>query len=138
MSKQQTCEERIDENMQHTEQHIRALLTVAFNEQNDLDDEDADDVELLRYINNNDIVDTDLFEYPLGTDIRKSYRIHLSTGGPASFIEVITDTYNEIIDVYYHFQDWFDGAKRKVNETSPIYRYVVSVLEEYKEDYYNK
>jgi len=138
MSKQQTCEQRIDENMQHTEQHIRALLTVAFNEQNDLDDEDADDVELLRYINNNDIVDTDLFEYPLGTDIRKSYRIHLSTGGPASFIEVITDTYNEIIDVYYHFQDWFDGAKRKVNETSPIYRYVVSVLEEYKEDYYNK
>lgn len=138
MSKQQTCEQRIDENMQHTEQHIRALLTVAFNEQDDLDDEDADDVELLRYINNNDIVDTDLYEYPLGTDIRKSYRIHLSTGGPASFIEVITDTYNEIIDVYYHFQDWFDGAKRKVNETSPIYRYVIGVLEEYKEINYNK
>jgi len=138
MSKQQTCEQRIDENMQHTEQHIRALLTVAFNEQNDLDDEDADDVELLRYINNNDIVDTDLFEYPLGVDIRKSYRIHLSTGGPASFIEVITDIYDEIIDVYYHYQDWFDGAKRKVNETSPIYRYVMGMLEDHKEIYYNK
>jgi len=138
MSEQKNCEQRIDENMKDTELHIRALLTVAFNEQDDLDDEDTDDVELLKYINNNDIVDTDLYEYPLGTDIRKSYRIHLSTGGPASFIEVITDTYDEIIDVYYHYQDWFDGAKRKVNETSPIYRYAMSVLEEHKEIYYNK
>lgn len=138
MDKQKTCEQRIDENMQNTEQHIRALLTAAFHEQNDLDNEDADDVALLKYINDNDIVDTDLWEYPLGTDIHKSYRIHLSTGGPASFIEVITDVYDEIIDVYYHYQDWFDGAKRKVNETSPIYRYVIGVLEDHKEIYYNK
>jgi len=133
MSKQENCEQRIDENMKSTEQHIRALLTVAFNEQDDLDDEDPDDVELLRYINNNDIMDTDLWEYPLGTDIRKIYKIHLSWGGPSSFIEVITDLSNEIMDIYYHYQDWFDGAKRKVDEKSPIYRYVMGMLEQYRD-----
>ena len=39
---------------------------------------------------------------------------------------------DNIENVYYHFQDWFDGAKRKVDETSPIYRYAIHMLEEIK------
>ena len=126
------CEQRIQERMDYTELHIKAMFTVAHDEMDDLDDEDSDDMEVLRYINTNDVSDTDIYEYALGTDIHKNYRIHLSTGGPASFIEVITDLDDEIMDVYYHFQDWFDGAKRKVDETSPIYRYAIHMLEEIK------
>ncbi len=129
MTTQLNCEQRIQESMEYTELHIKAMLAVAHNEIDNLDDEDEDDMEILKYINNNDINDTDLYEYGLGIDIHKSYRMHLSTGGPASFIEVITDDQNEIINIYYHFQDWFDGAKRKVDETSPIYRYAMTMLE---------
>lgn len=129
MEENKNCEQRIQESMEYTELHIKAMLAVAHNEIDDLDDEDEDDMEILKYINNNDINDTDLYEYSLGIDIHKSYRMHLSTGGPASFIEVITDLEDEIINIYYHFQDWFDGAKRKVDETSPIYRYAMTMLE---------
>ena len=124
-----SCEQRILESMDYTELHIKAMLVVAHSEIDDLDDEDSDDMKVLQYINTNDVNDTDIYEYALGIDIHKSYRIHLSTGGPASFIEVITDLEDEIIDVYYHFQDWFDGAKRKVEENSPIYRYAMMMLE---------
>ena len=129
MQEHKNCEQRIQESMDHTELHIKAMFAVAHNEIDNLDDEDSDDMEVLRTINNDDISDTDLYEYGLGIDVKKHYRIHLSTGGPASFIEVITDTDNEIIDVYYHFQDWFDGAKRKVDENSAIYRYAFTMLE---------
>lgn len=123
------CEQRIRESMDYTELRIKAMLAVAHNEIDDLDDEDSDDMEVLRTINNDDINDTDIYEYALGIDIHKHHRIHLSTGGPASFIEVITDDQDGIINVYYHFQDWFDGAKRKVEESSPIYRYAMMMLE---------
>jgi len=129
MQENKNCEQRIQESMDYTELHIKSMFAVAHNEIDDLDDEDPDDIEVLRYINTNDINDTDIYEYSLGTDIHKNYRIHLSTGGPASFIEVITTLEDEIIDVYYHFQDWFDGAKRKVDEDSSIYRYAMMILE---------
>lgn len=129
MTKELNCEQRIQESQEYTELHIKAMFAVANNEIDDLDDENTDDVEVLRYINTNDVNDTDLFEHHLGVDVSKHYRIHLSTGGPASFIEVITNDENEILNVYYHFQDWFDGAKRKVDETSSIYRYAIYMLE---------
>lgn len=129
MSAQLTCEQRIKDSMEYTELHIKAMLAVAHNEIDDLDDEDEDDIAVLKIIEDDDINDTDVYEYALGVDVHKHHRIHLSTGGPASFIEVITDDQNNIEDVYYHFQDWFDGAKRKVDETSPIYRYAMMMLE---------
>ena len=121
------CEQRIQESLDYTELRIKAMLVVAHNEIYDLDDED--DAAVLKIIEDDDINDTDVYEYALGVDVHKRYRIHLSTGGPASFIEVITDDKDNIEDVYYHFQDWFDGAKRKVDETSPIYRYAMMILE---------
>ncbi len=129
MTTQPNCEQRIEESMKDTALHLYAMFSVAHDEIDNLDDEDEYDMEILRYINNYDISDTDLYDYGLGVDIQKRYRIHLSTGGPASFIEVITDLEDEIIDVYYHFQDWFDGAKRKVDKTSSIYRYAMMILE---------
>ena len=129
MTTQPNCEQRIEESMKNTALHLYAMFAVAHNEIDDLDDEDPYDMEILKTINTEDINDTDIYEYALGVDVRKHYRIHLSTGGPASFIEVITDDQDEIIDVYYHFQDWFDGAKRKVDEDSSIYRYAMMILE---------
>lgn len=41
------------------------------------------------------------------------YRVTLSTGGPASaFVVHIND--NEIEDLFFEFQDWFDGANRRL------------------------
>jgi len=128
-TKQLNCEQRINENMQNTEHYISALLAVFDNDKDSLDPEDDSDAEVLRIIDADDIHESSIFEYGLGVDVHKTYRIHLSTGGPASFIEVITDDQDEIIDVYYHFQDWFDGAKRKVDETSSIYRFALTILE---------
>ena len=122
------CEQRIQESMDYTELHIKAMFAVAHDEIDDLDDEDSDDMEVLKYINTNDVNDTDIYEYSLGTDIHKSHRIHLSTGGPASFIEVITDDQDNIENVYYHFQDWFDGAEMQVKESDPMWEFAESIL----------
>jgi len=129
MSKQLSCEERINESLDNTELYIKALFAAYDMDMDLLDPEDEDDAAVLKTIKDDDIHESAIFEYGLGVDISKTYRIHLSTGGPASFIEVITNEQDEIIDVYYHFQDWFDGAKRKVDETSSIYRFAMLILE---------
>ena len=127
--KQLNCEQRINDSMDSTNLYIKALLVAFHNEMDDLDLEDENDKKVLEIVKNEDIHESSIFDYGLGVDVSKHYRIHLSTGGPASFIEVITTDQNEIIDVYYHYQDWFDGAKRKVDETSPIYRYAIMMIE---------
>jgi hypothetical protein len=65
----------------------------------------------------------------LGISVQKVMRIELSTGGPASFIEAYLDDENNVDEVFYHFQDWFDGAKRKVSSHSAIYRYAQFMAE---------
>ena len=129
MTAQPNCEQRILESYQNTAIHISAMLSTFGNEVDDLDPEDEYDAKVIEAIENDDINENSLFEYALGVDIRKSYKIHLSTGGPASFIEVITTEDDEIIDMYYHFQDWFDGAKTKIDEDSSLYRYAMLMLE---------
>lgn len=50
-------------------------------------------------------------------------RVELSTGGPADFITADLDPEDRSIDnVQYHFQDWFDGAKRGLDSDSALYR----------------
>jgi hypothetical protein len=127
--KQLNCEQRINDSMDSTNLYIKALLVAFHNEMDDLDLEDENDKKVLEIVKNEDIHESSIFDYGLGVDVSKHYRIHLSTGGPASFIEVITTDQNEIIDVYYHYQDWFDGAKRKVEEDSSIYRYASHILD---------
>ena len=67
----------------------------------------------------------------MGISTQKVMRIELSTGGPASFIEAYLDNENNVDEVFYHFQDWFDCAKRKVSSYSAIYRYAEFMAEGY-------
>ena len=133
MTKQQTCEELIIEKLDRTEHWINAMLVAFDREQENLNLELENDMKILKTIKDDDIDENSIHESYLGVDIKKHFRIHLSTGGPADFIEVITDDQDGIIDVYYNYQDWFDGAKRKVDEMSNIYRYAMMILESNKQ-----
>lgn len=133
MTKQQSCEELIIEKLDRTEHWINAMLVAFDREQENLNLELENDMKILKTIKDDDIDENSIHESYLGVDIKKHFRIHLSTGGPADFIEVITDEEDNIIDVYYHYQDWFDGAKRKVDEMSNIYRYAMMILESNKQ-----
>ena len=43
------------------------------------------------------------------------HKVLLSWGGPSDFFEIHVDPKEkEIVDIYYVFQDWFDGARRKL------------------------
>jgi hypothetical protein len=67
-------------------------------------------------------------EYPLGVSSNRVFRIDLSTGGPADWLEVSTsgDTpcyesantgeHYEITDITYHFADWFDHAETELSD----------------------
>lgn len=51
-----------------------------------------------------------IYEYPLAVSTSRVWRIDLSTGGPADWLEVIErDGEPEVIR--YHFADWFDHAE---------------------------
>jgi hypothetical protein len=71
-----------------------------------------------------------LMEFPLGHSIEKVVKIELSTGGPADFIMVWVDEYdNGVNKVVYHYQDWFDGASLDVKETDPIWEFAELYIE---------
>jgi len=71
----------------------------------------------------------ELNSLPLDINSKKVITILLSTGGPADWVEVWCDD-SEILEMYYHFSDWFDHAKRKISETSPLYNWCESLLEQ--------
>lgn len=58
-------------------------------------------------------------EYPLGMSRKTVFRIELSTGGPADWLEVIaekSDRYGYDVErIVYHFADWFDHAERTLS-----------------------
>ena len=94
--------------------------------------------------------DTDLQEiageivrdYPLGVSRRTVFRVDLSTGGPADWLEVVcsgnTPAYEsggepyEVERIAYHFADWFDHAERQLDgaEFDAAERFVCSVIPE--------
>jgi hypothetical protein len=63
-----------------------------------------------------------LAEYPLGLSVRRVMRVDLSTGGPGDWLEVELGDDNDVEDVTYHFNDWFDHAERRVREDSALWR----------------
>jgi len=71
-------------------------------------------------------------EYPLSISTRLVTKIELSWGGPSDFLTVEHDE-NHLYAVTYHFQDWFDGAKRDLREESKIWEYAASVIEARRE-----
>jgi len=58
-------------------------------------------------------------EYPAGIGVQTIVTIEISGGGPADFFEIRCERgkYNELEPVSgsYHFQDWGDGARRKLS-----------------------
>jgi hypothetical protein len=51
----------------------------------------------------------------LSVDVRKSYRVLLSWGGPSDGFDFVFNNDGELVECYYFYQDWFDGAKRPVD-----------------------
>ena len=96
-TKQETCRERIEQEMKEREEQIRALVS---NPDSDwLQDDPA-----------------------LSIDRREVFTICLSWGGPADYLEVTTND-GEIEKIIYRFSDWFDTATLEVEEDSPLYQY---------------
>jgi|694.fasta_scaffold00458_18 hypothetical protein len=50
----------------------------------------------------------------LSVEVRKSYRVLLSWGGPSDGFDFVFNSEGELIECEYFYQDWFDGAKRPV------------------------
>jgi hypothetical protein len=102
------CEDRIDDQMTGLEESCADLL------------KDYYEGEEEGYENWNN--------YPLAVSTRQETKIELSWGGPSDFLTVSHDK-AEIYTVTYHFQDWFDGAIRSVDEGSKIWQYAQTVIE---------
>lgn len=56
-----------------------------------------------------------VLEGVLSVDVRKSYRVLLSWGGPSDGFDFVFDKDGDLVECYYFYQDWFDGAKRPVD-----------------------
>ena len=101
------CEDRIDDYLANLEDRCKVLLA------------DYYDGEEEGFENWNN--------YPLAVSTRQETKIELSWGGPSDFLSIIHDK-EEIYTVTYHFQDWFDGARRSVQEGSQVWEYAQTVI----------
>jgi hypothetical protein len=95
--KQETCAQRIEEQMKEREDEIRALVS---NPDSDWIQDDP----------------------ALSIDRREVFTICLSWGGPSDYIEVTTND-GEIEKMIYRFSDWFDTATREIDNDSPLWEY---------------
>ena len=101
-----TCEERIDSQLANLEESCADIVKIYY---------EGDD-------------EGEWNNYPLAVTTRQETKIELSWGGPSDFLSVIHEG-AEIYAVTYHFQDWFDGAVREVQEGSKVWEYVQTVIE---------
>jgi len=129
MSKQLSCEERIEEEYRRADDYIELMFKVLDNDT--LDEDDEDDKKILQQIEDEDIDEGSIHEYAAGTSMEKLLTIVLSGGGPSSHIEAIIDEDGYVKSAKYHFLDWFDGASRKISEDSAMFRYVQWEAERY-------
>jgi hypothetical protein len=87
MKTTQTCEERIKEALQGRLKQIMGALA---------DEELEEEFE----------------EGILAIDRKVIYRVEMSWGGPSDYFEIEVDPQEcQIVDIVYHFLDWFDGAE---------------------------
>ena len=56
-----------------------------------------------------------VLEGVLSVEVRKSYRVMLSWGGPSDGFDFVFNSEGDLVECYYFYQDWFDGAKRPVD-----------------------
>ena len=72
----------------------------------------------------------DYFDEPaLSIDTYKMTKVCFSYGGPSSYLEIMTDSNNDIVSVEFRFSDWFDTATKQVEEGSPAYLYAQNLIE---------
>lgn len=51
------------------------------------------------------------YEYPLHVgEMKRCFRLELSTGGPADWMDIILEDDGSLDRIMYHYQDWGDGA----------------------------
>ncbi len=82
------------------------------------------------WLRDHDEADNDVLG--VSAEVAVTLRVELSTGGPADFLTAELDVADgSVSDVTYHFQDWFDGAKRSVPSRSSLY----SLVERYAQMY---
>jgi hypothetical protein len=110
-TKEQSCAERIADQLASEERNLGDIYAVIDNPAEQLDD-----------------AYSELYDYALGIDARQETVITLSWGGPASYLE-ITHRGAEIYEVSYRFSDWFDTAVQKVEEGTSLYRYAQEMID---------
>lgn len=104
---QATCEERIDEYLARFEESAGELV------------EDYNSGEDDRFENWNNA--------PLSVETRKITKVLMMWGGPSDFLEIEHEG-TDIYKIEYHFQDWFDGAVRQVEEGSNVWEYAQTII----------
>jgi len=62
-----------------------------------------------------------IYEFPLSIERFTVVRIDLSTGGPGDWLEAKLDSDGDIVQLTYHFNDWFDHAERSVDQGSALW-----------------
>jgi len=125
--KEGSCEDRIGASLDGCEEYLDLLFRVI--DQDIFTEDDNDDAKLLKQIEDEGIDENTIYEYAAGVSKNTVVRIELSGGGPSSFIEAFIDDENDIYKIEYHFQDWFDGARRSVSKDSSIWRYAQDIVD---------
>lgn len=100
MTKQPTCEERIQERLQNRLVGYRKLTEL---------------VKTGKWKEANEYM-WDLKNDILATSKTTVYKVELSWGGPAAWFEVWSDGPSSIERIVFHFSDWFDHAERELQD----------------------
>lgn len=129
MSKELSCEERIDDHMIRQEEYLELVFKVLDDYEFDQDDED--EKKQLQEIEDEPIDRETIYEIAAGSNMKKILTIELSGGGPSSHIEAIIDEDGYIVSAQYVFLDWFDGARRNITRDSAMFRFVEWEAERY-------
>lgn len=108
-TKQETCNQRIGQELASREADMKALF---------------DKAEETEYYGDEESV----YEYALSIDTKKVTTICLSYGGPADYIEITHDE-DGVQKMVYRFSDWFDTATQEIEEGSALWRYGVIMLD---------
>lgn len=98
----QTCEQRIDKQLDGRVDDIGGILRKIDKAQNKNKWDKAESLE------------EELHELPLAIDETKVITVLLSTGGPHDEFRFYLDSDNDITRIEYVFKDWFDVAYRNL------------------------
>jgi hypothetical protein len=129
MSKELSCEERIENEYLRQEEYLELVFKVL--DDYEFDEDDEDEKKQLQEIKDDPIDSETIYEIAAGSNIKKLLTIVLSGGGPSSHIEAIIDEDGYVESAKYVFLDWFDGATRKIPRDSAMFRFVEWEAERY-------